>query len=42
MDITYGECSGEKRDKARQSLEKYCGLDTEGMAWIMEKLKKVC
>ena len=27
--------------KVRKDLEKYCGLDTEGMVWIVEKLKEL-
>jgi hypothetical protein len=23
-------------------LEKYCGRDTEGMIWIVEKLRELC
>jgi hypothetical protein len=28
------------REKAFEKLEKYCGRDTEGMIWILDKLKK--
>ena len=27
--------------KVRANLEKYCGLDTEGMVWIVESLKNI-
>ena len=30
----------ENKEKIRKNLEKYCGLDTEGMAWIIDELKK--
>ena len=38
LTITYGEVSEEERQKVRSDLIKYCGLDTEGMIWIVEKL----
>ncbi len=38
--ITYGEVSDEERSKVRADLEKYCALDTEGMIWIVERLKQ--
>ena len=40
--VTYGEVSDEERNKVRSDLEKYCSLDTEGMIWIVEKLKELC
>ncbi|HSW56794.1 MAG TPA: DUF2779 domain-containing protein [Dehalococcoidales bacterium] len=39
LDITYGELSEEEKQKTRQDLLTYCGLDTEGMVWILEKLR---
>jgi len=41
--ITHGSYEGEKATseeikKTRDDLEKYCGQDTEGMVWILEKL----
>lgn len=30
-----------ERDKIRENLYKYCKLDTEGMVWIINKLKKI-
>jgi len=39
--ITYGDVSEEVRSKVREDLEKYCGLDTEGMIWIIDKLKEL-
>jgi hypothetical protein len=41
LDVTYGDATAEKRRQVRQDLEKYCGLDTEGMIWIVENLKEV-
>jgi hypothetical protein len=38
LDITYGEVSEEERLRSRQDLLTYCGLDTEGMVWIVERL----
>jgi len=36
-------CKSEKTKKlkVRKDLEKYCGLDTEAMIWIVDKLKEV-
>ena len=31
----------EVRDKLRQDLLNYCGLDTEGMVWIVDELKRL-
>lgn len=44
--ITHGSYNGSKATleeikKARENLEKYCELDTEGMIWILEKLEEV-
>lgn len=36
-----GSLKEEESLKLRSDLEKYCGLDTEGMVWIVEKLKKL-
>jgi len=40
--VTYGNVSEEERNKVRSDLEKYCGLDTEGMIWIIENLNRLC
>lgn len=42
LDVTYGDVPDEVRDKVRQGLEKYCGLDTEGMVWIVDRLRLLC
>jgi hypothetical protein len=42
LDVTYGQATPEERCKVRADLEKYCGLDTEGMVWIVDKLKDIC
>ena len=39
--VTYGEASEEERCKVREDLEKYCRLDTEGMIWIVERLREL-
>src|SRR5208283_5911620 len=39
--VTFGEASETERLQVRRDLEKYCGLDTEGMIWIVDELKKV-
>ena len=38
--VTYGNVSEEERNKVRSDLEKYCGLDTEGMIWIVDSLRE--
>lgn len=38
--VTFTGVSQQERQKVRNDLEKYCGLDTEGMIWIVEKLKR--
>ena len=44
--ITHGSYEGKKATpeetkKIRADLDKYCGQDTEGMIWILEKLEKL-
>jgi len=39
--VTFGEASEYERNKVRADLEKYCGQDTEGMVWIIDKLKSL-
>jgi hypothetical protein len=41
LDITYGERTAEEKRQIRSELEKYCGLDSEGMVWIVEKLREL-
>jgi hypothetical protein len=36
--ITFGKVTAAERKRVRAALEKYCGLDTEGMVKIVEKL----
>jgi len=40
--VTYGNVSEEVRGKVRADLEKYCGRDTEGMIWIVDRLRALC
>ncbi|MFW6450402.1 MAG: DUF2779 domain-containing protein [Nanoarchaeota archaeon] len=40
--ITYGDCDKEEVNQVRDALEKYCGLDTEGMVWIVDRLREMC
>lgn len=40
--VTYGEATKEERSRVRNDLLKYCKLDTEGMVWIVGKLKEMC
>lgn len=44
--ITHGSADGKKAtfeeiSKVRADLERYCGQDTEGMIWILDKLKEL-
>ena len=39
--VTYGDVSDKERNKVRSDLEKYCGRDTEGMIWIVERLREL-
>ncbi len=39
---TYGDMPEAERTTVMENLEKYCGRDTEGMLWIVEKLKDLC
>jgi hypothetical protein len=41
LTVTFGETSEQERLQVRRDLEKYCGLDTEGMIWIVDELKKL-
>ena len=39
--ITYGNASQEEVARVRADLIKYCKLDTEGMIWIVDKLRRM-
>ncbi|MBU2520579.1 MAG: DUF2779 domain-containing protein [Nanoarchaeota archaeon] len=39
--VNYGDVSEKEKKKVRADLEKYCCLDTEGMIWIMDKLREM-
>jgi len=41
LSANYGEISEEDRIKVMIDLEKYCGRDTEGMIWIVDKLREL-
>lgn len=40
--MTYGNMPAIEKDKTRTNLEIYCRRDTEGMIWIMDKLREIC
>jgi len=42
LNVTYGHAAEEERKQVRDDLEKYCGLDTEAMVRIIEKLRDIC
>ena len=37
--LHFGDVSEAEREKVRAQLERYCGLDTEGMVWIVDALR---
>jgi hypothetical protein len=37
--VSSGDVSDSERTRVRRALDSYCGLDTEGMAWILEALR---
>jgi hypothetical protein len=39
---TYGDMPEEEKLQVLENLEAYCGRDTEGMIWIVEKLREIC
>jgi len=39
---TYGNMPEAEKVKVMDNLEKYCGRDTEGMIWIIDKLTGLC
>jgi hypothetical protein len=41
VDILSNKSTEEEMIKIREDLEKYCALDTEGMIWIVDKLKEL-
>jgi hypothetical protein len=38
--VTYSDVPEETRNKVRADLERYCSLDTEGMIWIVDRLRQ--
>lgn len=41
FNIAMNKYTKEEKQKARQDLEEYCSLDTEGMIWILEELNRL-
>jgi hypothetical protein len=39
--VNYGNVSDAERSRVRKQLEEYCGQDTEGMIWIVQKLSQI-
>lgn len=39
LDMTFGKMTAEMKQKTREDLLKYCGLDTEGMVWMVNEMK---
>ena len=42
LTATYGDMPEPERAQVMSNLEEYCGRDTEGMIWIVEKLRELC
>ncbi len=42
LSATFGGMPEAERAKIMENLEKYCDRDTEGMIWIVDKLKELC
>ena len=40
LHMTFTNIPDEEKQKIRKDLLKYCGLDTEGMVWVVERLRK--
>lgn len=40
--IIHTDVTKEEFNQSKKNLEKYCGLDTEGMIWILNELRKLC
>ena len=41
LDVISNNVAEKEKMKIREDLEKYCALDTEGMIWIVDKLKEL-
>jgi hypothetical protein len=39
--VTFGDVDSLERQHILEQLKKYCGLDTMGMVWILDKLKEI-
>jgi len=42
LEATYGDIPESEKLKVMSDLELYCGRDTEGMIWIVERLNELC
>jgi hypothetical protein len=40
--VHFGTANDAERQQVRRNLERYCGLDTEGMIWIVDELRRLC
>jgi hypothetical protein len=39
--VNYGDVPEDERQQVRRALEEYCGLDTKGMVWILDELRRL-
>ncbi len=42
LTVTFEDVSEEERRQTYEALLTYCGLDTEGMVWIVDELRRLC
>jgi len=42
LSATFGGMPEAERAKVMENLEEYCGRDTEGMIWIVDRLRELC
>lgn len=41
VEMAFSDISEKEKEKIRKGLEAYCGLDTEGLIWIIDELRKL-
>ena len=39
--ITFGKVIEKEKEEIRKNMLKYCGQDTEGMIWMIDKLREI-
>ena len=41
LELAFGRMPRKEKKKARKALKRYCGRDTEGMIWIVDRLREL-